>query len=496
MAYIGLDIGTSGCKAAVYNADGVRIAESGASYPIHAPRPGVAELDANEILDAVLRVLADIAPRCDGSDALAISGIGESFVLTDEAGRPLNRFVTYLDDRGERELEEIRAECPDEELFRLSGVHANRTYALTRLRWLSRHEPELLKSATAIMFYNEYFAYRLTGCRAVDPGTAVRSQLVCAGGSAWNETLLSLARVDPDKLAPIRATGEYLGTILPDIAERTGLPCSLRVLVGCHDQCAAVLGAGAWETGDAILGEGSSESINVIVESAQAAPTRALYESEVVAEPFLNGRSLLIAAQSAFCTNLQWFMRNFARGQDADGMCFDDWDARCPADTELIFVPYLSTMNVMDSDAVVNGAVLGLRFSSTPEDIYRAVLEGMHMESLRNLRRMEALGVRFKRLIANGGNSRSALSMQIKADVYERPVETLEQPDAGVTGLAMICAVSEGAMDYAEAVRRFTRVGQVFRPGRDYREKFARYLNYTENLRTAERIWNERRLEK
>lgn len=492
MAYIGLDIGTSGCKAAVYNVCGERIAESSAGYPLHTPRIGAAELDPEEIFDAVLRVLADIAPFCDGRDSLAISGIGESFVLTDENGRPLNRFVTYLDDRGEAELEAMRAECPDEDIFRISGVRANRTYALTRLRWLSVHEAELLQRAKAVMFYNEYFAFRLTGCRAVDPGTAVRSQLVCAGGTAWSETLLSLARVDARKLAPIRATGEFLGSVLPDIAEKTGLPRTLRILVGCHDQCAAVLGAGAWETGDAILGEGSSESINVIVGNEQALPTRALYDSEIVAEPFLSGRSILIAAQSAFCTNLQWFMKNFSGGQTSDALSFDDWDARCPEDTELIFVPYLSALNVMDSGAIVNGAVLGLRYSSTPEDIYRAVLEGMHMESLRNFRRMEQLGVCFNRLIANGGNSRSALSMQIKAGIYERAIETLEQPDAGVTGLAMICAVNDGVMDYSEAVRRFTRSGRIFHPRRNYREKFARYLNYTRSLRAAEEKWNER----
>ena len=495
MAYIGLDIGTSSCKAAVYTEAGIRAAEASASYRLHSLRQGMAELDPGEIWNCIQQVLAEIAPHCSGDTFIAISGIGESFVLTDEDGEPLNRFITYLDDRGDDAMEEIRAKYSDWDIFRITGVRLNKTYSLVRLRWISRNQPELLERAAAVMFYNEYFAYRLTGLRAVDPGTAVRSLLVNAGGRSWNGDMLALAGISEAHMAPIRETGTLLGPVKPELAVELGFSGNVQVLVGCHDQLAAVLGAGCWNLGDAILGEGSSESLNLVVSPEATRTTRELYDSEIVAEPFLEGKNLLIAAQSAFCTNLTWFMRNINEDGLSNNDNFERWDERCPEETDLFFVPYLSALNVMDSDTPVHGAFLGLRFSSTREEMYRAVLEGMHMESRRNFETMCALGVPMGRLIANGGNSRSGRSMQIKARIYRREIETLEEADAGVVGLAMICAVAAGDMDYETAIHRFIRPGKRYTPDRDYEEKYARYLNYTQCLRAAEKEWNKRKKE-
>lgn len=495
MAYIGLDIGTSSCKAAVYTEAGIRVAEASASYRLHTPRQGMAELDPGEIWACVQQVLGGIASHCSGDTFIAISGIGESFVLVDANGDPLNRFITYLDDRGDASMQEIRSVYSDWELFQMTGVRPNKTYSLVRMHWIYKNQPELLKQAAYVMFYNEYFAYRLTGLRATDPGCAVRSMLVNAGGRSWNADLLKLVGLAEENMSPILETGSLLGSMKAELAQQLGFGGNVQVLVGCHDQLAAVLGAGCWNLGDAILGEGSSESLNLVVSPEATRPTQALYDSEIVAEPFLEGKNLLIAAQSAFCTNLQWFMRNINEDGQSSGENFERWDARCPEETELFFVPYLSALNVMDSDTPVHGAFLGLRFSSTREEMYRAVLEGMHMESRRNFETMCALGVPMGRLIANGGNSRSARSMQIKAGIYRREIETLESPDAGVVGLAMICAVAAGAMDYETAIRRFIRPGKCYSPDRDYEEKYARYLNYTQCLRAAEKEWNKRKKE-
>ena len=270
MAFIGLDVGTSSCKAAAYSMDGACIGRAERGYSLISPEKGYAELDPLAIWSGVQEVLRELAPCCDGNDWLSLSGIGESFVLMDAQGALLSRFITYLDGRGDRELEELRAAIPEEELYRITGVRLNRTYSICKLQWLRRNRPEAFDRAERVVFFNEYFTYMLTGKFAVDPGVAIRSMLVRADGSAWDDRMLKLAGLRPEQLAPILPIGTPLGGIRPELCRSLGLPESLTVVLGCHDQCAASLGAGIWEAGDMLLGEGSSESLNLVVSEGDA----------------------------------------------------------------------------------------------------------------------------------------------------------------------------------------------------------------------------------
>ena len=487
MAFIGLDVGTSGCKAAAYSRDGTCIGQSERGYSLITPEKGFAELDPLEIWNGVQEVLRELAPCCDGDDWLAISGIGESFVLLDDQGAPLSRFITYLDSRGDAELEEIRAEIPEEELYRRTGVRLNRTYSICKLQWLRNHRPEAFARADRVVFFNEYFNYMLTGKHAVDPGVAIRSMLVRPDGRAWEDRVLRAVGLREEQMAPILPIGTPLGGIRPELCRSLGLPGTLTVVLGCHDQCAASLGAGIWEPGDMVLGEGSSEGLNLVVSAEDALPDEDRYRAEIVAEPYLEGKYLLLAAQSAFCTSLKWFLNLVGEGEESEDR-YAYWDARCAEDTNVLFIPHLSGLNVMRSDAPASGAFLGLHFSTGRDEMYRAVLEGMHMETRRILEgAMLRRGIPLKKLVVAGGNSRSARSMQIKADVLERELVTLEQLDAGTTGLAVICAVASGACgDYASAIDRFVTYGKVYAPSRSIAAKYRRYLVFTDAIPDAE----------
>lgn len=477
MAYIGLDIGTSRCKGSLYLADGTLAGAAERAYALHTDSGGTAELDPQEIWEGVQEVLRELAPLCEGGDWLAVSGIGEAFVLADGDGRPLNRFVTYLDERGSDAVDELCTALGEAQLRRLTGLQINRTYSLVRLWWMREHQPELYARAASLHFFSEYFNEQLCGARAVDPSVAVRSMLARPDGGGWQPELVALMGLKEGTLAPILPPGTALGPIRAELARELGLPGDMKIALGVHDQCAATLGSGAWDAGDMMLGEGSSESLNLVASAAAGAAQR---DDAVVAEPYFKGKRLLLSAQSTFGTGLRWLLHDIfgePRDQDAAAL-YARWDDACPPETQLLFLPHLSALNVMDTRVRAIGGFLGLRFSTTRGEMYRAVLEGMHMETRRNLERMcGAQTLRTGRLIATGGNSRSPLSMQIKADVLQRRIETLESREAGGAGLAMIAAVASGAFaDYPAAMERFLRFGRAYVPERSYEEKYRRYL--------------------
>ncbi|MFT3984116.1 MAG: FGGY family carbohydrate kinase, partial [Lachnospiraceae bacterium] len=99
MSYIGLDIGTSGCKASIITEKGEVIAAAARAYPLLFPKRGYVELNPLEIYEKVKQVLKELAPKAEGIKALALSSFGEAFVLVDENGKPLNHFITYADSR-------------------------------------------------------------------------------------------------------------------------------------------------------------------------------------------------------------------------------------------------------------------------------------------------------------------------------------------------------------------------------------------------------------
>ena len=472
MIHIGLDIGTSSCKASVIDGRTVR-ASARRAYPLLREKPGWAELDPCSVWQAVLAVLAEIAPQARDAGAMAVSSLGESFVLLDECDRPLTGSMIYLDERGQEELRDIARAVDPRALHALTGAQLSAMYSLPKLLWLRRHRPEALSRARKLLLYVDYVGYLLTGERAIDPSLASRTMMLDARALDWSDTLLDAFHIPRDLLSPVRRAGSPLGTIWKELAQELNLPGNLTLYTGCHDQCAAALGAGVFSEGGLMAGEGSSESLIILAgRSGIDASMGYLVDHSVGFEPFLAPELYaVILGQPAYGICFHWFSEQFADGtppSELDGGCAEDAG-------QAFFLPYLAP-NPMQRDCAARGAFLGLTTGTTRAQMYRALHEGLCLETRVNCDLLPGLGVAPSRLVATGGCSRSSLHMQIKADVMGLPIETVDSGDSGIAGLAMLCAVASGDFpDYFTCAAAMVRRGASFLPEYECSEKLARY---------------------
>ena len=484
-AYIGLDVGTSGCKAAAVDEKGTILALSRREYGFESPEPGTVELNPETVRRAVFEVLKELAAAGLDYRMLSVSSIGEAAVMTDQEDKPLRNGITYLDQRGKETCDEILNQIDGKHLYRLTGVPLNPMYTLNRHLWLQKHQPELVERTAHYFLFGDYITYILTGEKVIDQSSASRTMLFDVRKNDWSEEIGKKFKVPVDKFSRVEQTGTVVGTLCRKAAEETGLPQRLKVVLGCHDQCSALLGAGAVSPGDAMAGEGSTESINLIVDKKDFGS--ALYEKQLCFEPFVRpGQFLIPVGQLAHGTSIRWFLENV--GADfgiGDGDVYERAGAGCaPEAGNVYFLPYLSRVKSMDASNRALGAFLGLEVGVGKAQMYRAVLEGLCFESRRSMDVLKQAGFPVKKITASGGCSKSSLFMQMKADVLEETIWILENPDAGVKGLAMICCIADGIFrDYEEASAVFVKTTGKYEPKKDYQKRYQTYCVMSEAMK-------------
>lgn len=487
--YIGLDVGTSGCKAAVVSEAGAVLAEGRGEYALEFPQPGWVELDPRAVWAAVRAALRGVAPAAQGARALAVSSIGESLILLDESDRPLINPMVYLDGRAAEATDEVRARFDPEALHRITGVPLNQMYSLCKLLWIKTHRPDALERARKIFLFGDYLTYLLTGERAVDPATASRTMLFDVDALCWSREVFSRFGLPLEPFSKVVPTGRVAGRIRPEAAAECGLPAGLKVVVGAHDQVAAMLGSGVLEPGDLLMGEGSTESLNLVV-SSDRIRRELLFRREIALEPFAEpGRFMVPIGQLSHGTSIKWFVDAHRQVYEAAAAgapsIYAAADSLCAADSgNLYFLPYLSGVNCMDALSRAPASFIGVGCDTTVHSMYRAVLEGLAFETRSNLRLFDEAGVPVGRIVASGGGAKSSLFMQIKADVIGRPISRLGEADAGVTGLAMVCARALGDIaDYADAAGAFVRTRDRIEPARDCEKRYQEYLRLSNALK-------------
>ena len=196
---------------------------------------------------------------------LAVSSIGEAIVMLGKDDEILRNGITYLDQRGADTVPYISEKMGERYLHKLTGVPNNPMYTLNRYLWLKKHQPRITEKTEKCLMFGDYISYRLTGRRLIDPSSASRTMLFDAEHLVWSSEIGEVFGIPMETFSEIGETGTIIGEILPEIAAKTGLSDRLKVVLGCHDQCSALLGAGAVKPGDVMAGEGSTESINLII---------------------------------------------------------------------------------------------------------------------------------------------------------------------------------------------------------------------------------------
>jgi len=481
MYFIGLDVGTSGCKASVTDKDGVVIRHAYREYSTTSPGYGQIEIDANTVYAAVKEVLSEIAGPDVG--ALAVASFGEAMVFVDRAGEVMAPSIYYSDVRGSVESREIPSLIDTGRLMDITGLSPNPMYSASKLMWIKNNQPELIENAEAIFLYVDYVSWKLSGERAIDYSLASRTMLLDIYKKEWSEEVAEAFGLSIEKFSNLAKAGTVIGKILPDVAREIGLPPDLVIVSGGHDQVFSAIGGGALKPGESVNMMGSGEALTLILDKNDANPLMAKYRYCI--EPFYFDDSYMTLAFNASAgTAIKWYRNCYNADRDGEAKAKDMksvyalMDSECPDDpTGIIFLPYLAGSGTPYFDAQAGGSFIGLRQGDTRAKVYKSVMEGVCYEMKLNMEFLSQCGLNISKIACVGGGAISDTLMQIKANVTGREVHVLKNWETGTIGLALVCARAVGQIDdLTGAAKRLSEIEKTFYPDPKQVEFYAKKM--------------------
>ena len=472
---IGVDVGTTSVKAALFDADGGARRTYASAYPTARPAADRAEQDPADWMKRVAAALADLvaaAPQ-GGITGLGLCSQVNTHVFIDANGRALLPAILWQDGRCARDAHELDKKVATEDRLKWWGapLPIDASHVLSRMAFVQRVHPDIWEKTRWVMAPKDYCLFQLTGEAAADP---MASFGIVDQNLAYIPDLLALIPGAEGRLPPLRGVAATIGRV------RGGLPGGGLPVVNCTmDAWAGMIGAGAAEEGAAAYLSGTSEVGGIV--SSRRIPTPG-----VIAFPSCEGITLHAGPTQAGGASIAWLAAMLGRSADEVSALAAQSD---PARATPIFLPHLQGERAPLWDIAARASFSGLDASMGAPEMARAVLEGVAYSVRLLLGALEASsGVKTGTLLHAGGGARSDLWCQIRADALDRAIERKSDLDSGVVGAAIFAGIGAGLYaSLRDGARRLARTDRIFEPvaaqRRRYDDGFARYQDLYRRLK-------------
>lgn len=487
MGLMGLDIGTTGCKATIFDFEGSIKASAYREYGIQSPAPELRELNPDMVWESVKHVIKSSVSDYNGEKlkAISISSIGEASIPIDIKGNVLYNSILFFDSRGEKEISVLREKLGEEKVQQITGTFIHPMFSVGKIMWLKNHKRDVYDSTWKFLPFEGFILHKLGAGPYTDFSLAARTMAFDVVNKQWSEIITGCAEIDVAKLPEPVQSGTVLSEISSAAAEELGLPKGILLVSGGHDQTCAALGAGVLKSNIAVDGMGTVECITPAFDKPVI--SKKMAQNYFACIPHVK-KDMYVTYAFNFTGGglLKWYRNNFAnremslaekQGLDAYSLMIEG-ATRFP--TNIYILPHFSGTGTPYMDISSKGAILGLTMETTKSDIIKAILEGTTYEMMVNLERLHDSGIHIDELRTVGGGSRSEYWLQLKADMMGKKITTLNVSEAGTLGTAILAGTAAGIYSSLEdAASKLIKVKKEFYPDDRmhsiYKEKFNTY---------------------
>lgn len=473
---IGIDVGTTAVKAALFDMKGNVIRRFGEGYPTARPAPGHVEQDPAHWMDLVLRALSVLG------EGQAISAVGlcsqvNTHVFVGHDGAPLMPALTWQDTRCAGEAAALDSQLGSQEKIGWWGapLPVDASHVLSRMARVARVAPDLWQRTRFVMAPKDYCIFRLTGAAVADPMTNFG---ILDQSLSLIDPLLALVPGARERLPAIAGFTHVAGRIAP------GLPCAgVPVVTGAMDAWSGLLGAGVAEEGQGLYLSGTSEILGLVSHQRNPVPG-------VIAFAECEGIVLHAGPTQSGGASVEWIARLLGRSAAEISALAATADPRHVP----LFLPHLEGERAPLWDPQARGSFTGLTPKAAAPELALAVLEGVAYSARLVFDSLVKSGGREADVIHHaGGGASSDLWCQLRADVLGKPLKRTAMRDAGVLGAALTAGVGAGVFSsLPEAVRHFVQFDASFTPRPEeaarHAHRFAAYGLAYEQLKPVNRM--------
>lgn len=492
---LGIDIGTSACKIALFSKDGKVEAAASGAYPVYYPRSGWAEQNPDEwweaVCDTIWKVLDSSGIAPSEIAGVGIDGQSWSAIAIDKEGKVLTNTPIWMDTRAQSICDRVNQEIGAEKIFELCGNMLQPSYTTAKILWYKENLPDIYEKIDKILQSNSFIAYRLTGAITQDISQGYGLHCFNMRTGAWDMDMCERMGIPSSFLPDIVPCHQIIGTVTREAAEQTGLAPGTPVVAGGLDAACGTLGAGVVHAGETQEQGGQAGGMSICIEEYAADP-RLILGYHVVPNQWL-----LQGGTTGGGGVMRWLEREFGAYErsvaaEKGRTSLQQYNALAEQVSSgsdgLVFLPYMAGERSPIWDPNAKGVFYGLDFGKTKGHIIRSAMEGVAYSLKHNLDIAESAGAHVKELLAVGGCANSALWMQIKSDITGKSLAVPFSDTATTLGAALLAGVGVGMYEnFEDAVAQTVKITRKYEPNTEnheiYMKNYETYLGLYENLK-------------
>ncbi len=459
-ALLGIDLGTTGVKAALFTAENGHVISSAfVDYPLNHPYPGWAEQDPEQwwraTIDAIASCLSQGAVQ--GLVPADVCGVGLSgqmhgVVLLDENNKVLRPCIIWADQRSDAQCRWMTERVGASRLIDYVSNPALPGFSAPKALWVRDNEPEIFAQTRTIILPKDYIRFRLTGVLAMEISDAAGTCLLDVKHGSWSQEVIKAIGFDLSLLPPVVAADAVCGTITDEVEQLTGLLAGTPVAGGGADNACGAVGNGIVRTGLALVSIGTSGVLLAHAATPQVDVSGPIPRVHTFNHAVPHAWYLMGVTQSAGLS-LRWVRDNLGlpeqalerwTGIDAYELLAREAEGVLPGCDGLLFLPYLQGERTPHLDAYARGGWIGLTASHNRRHLVRAVLEGVAFSLKDCYAIIQEQGLELLQLRATGGGAKSLLWRQILADVLGVELVTTTAEEGPAFGAALLAGVACG----------------------------------------------------
>lgn len=475
MSILGVDIGTTGTKAIVFNVFGEVLASCYIEYNTIFIKDGWIELDPKVVIDSTVNTIKKVSKQVSKSDPVKIIGIsclGCVVIPMDSKNNYLYNGMTFMDSRS---VDDINKKIGMDEysLYQITGIPMNPFFTLNKVLWLKENKKELFNNIKKFFTFKELLLKRLGIEPKTDHSLASSTMMYDLNRGTWSKEIFKNIDINPDLFPEIVNSWEIIGEVNDKYAGELNLNKNVKVIAGGVDTGSCPLGVGVYKPGLLSNTIGTFEEVVMLSE-------KLILNKNMLKKGILFSRNIVPNTYfiQGFPTTggyvLKWFKNQFCKYEEelAVERKVDSYDIMLKdlsgIKTKVLFLPHLSGSGTPNIDENSRGAFLKISAGSQKEEFIKSIIEGLNFEIKLAIDFFEEKICFVENIHVTGGATKSDEWMQIKADVFNKDVLSPNINEAGCLGVSILAAYSIGIYkSIDEAVKNMFKIKKIYRSNKE-----------------------------